>query len=55
MPRPPESTPHSDIDGVRKDRGTKAENARDAGEDGSDLKQAHRESAGRPPYSDDEN
>ncbi|HEY5721395.1 MAG TPA: hypothetical protein VIT45_03645 [Allosphingosinicella sp.] len=54
MPKPPKSTPHSDLDGVRKDQGRKAENARDAGEDSADLERAHRESAGRPPYSGEE-
>jgi hypothetical protein len=51
MPKPPKSTPHSDIDGVRKDQGRKAVNARDAGEDSGDLERAHRESTARPPYS----
>jgi hypothetical protein len=53
VPKPPESTPHSDIDGVRKDQGRKAANARDAGEDSADLERAHRDSAGRPPYSEE--
>jgi hypothetical protein len=54
MPKPPRSSPHSDLDGVHRDRRPVPESANDAGENNGDLEQARRESAGRPPYSDDE-
>lgn len=52
MPKPPESTPHSDIDGVHQDERPNVATANEAGEDSGDLKRAHEESHARPPYSD---
>ncbi len=52
MPKPPKSTPHSDLDGVREDQKPVVESAREAGQDGEDLERARRDSAGRPPQSD---
>ena len=53
MPKPPESTPHSDLDGIHQDERPNVETAIAAGQDSADLERAHRESAGRPPYSEE--
>ena len=53
MPKPPESTPHSDLDGIRQDERPNVETATEAGQDGGDLERARKESKGRPPYSND--
>lgn len=53
MPKVPVSTPHSDLDGVRQDQRRIPDGARDAGQDAGDLEKARKQSAGRPPYSDD--
>ncbi|WP_167737496.1 hypothetical protein [Sphingomonas parva] len=53
MPKPPEATPHSDIDGIHRDEKKNIDSANEAGQDSSDLQKAHEESAARPPYSDD--
>lgn len=53
MPKPPSSTPHSDLDGVRQDQRPIPDSAREAGQDGSDLDRAGKDSAGRPPVSHD--
>ena len=53
MPKPPRSTPHSDLDGVREDQRPIPDSAREAGQDGTDLARARKESAGRPPVSRD--
>ncbi len=53
MPKPPKSTPHSDIEGVHQDEKRNVDSANEAGEDSGDLEQARRHSPGRPPYSDD--
>ena len=52
MPKPPKSTPHSDLDGVREDELPNVETAIEASQDSADLARAHRESAARPSYSD---
>ena len=54
MPKPPQSTPHSDIEGVHQDEKRNVDSANQAGEDSGDLERAHRSSPGRPPYSDDQ-
>ena len=54
MPKPPTSTPHSDLDGVRRDQRPVPESANEAGQDSADLERAGKESAGRPPVSGDE-
>jgi hypothetical protein len=53
VPKPPEATPHSDLDGVHRDEKKNVDSANEAGQDSGDLERAHRGSAGRPPYSDD--
>jgi hypothetical protein len=53
MPKPPRSTPHSDIDGVHEDEGPNVDSANAAGQDSSDLAEAKEKSKGRPPTSDD--
>jgi hypothetical protein len=54
MARPPESTPHSDMDTGHEDE---ARNLGDVGKgrgDSGDLERARRGSAARPPYADDQ-
>ena len=53
MTKPPASTPHSDLDGVREDQRPIPDSAREAGQDGGDLDRAREDSAGRPPVSND--
>jgi hypothetical protein len=53
VPKPPKSTPHSDLDGVREDERGNVDNAVEAGQDSADLKRAGDESAGRPDYAED--
>lgn len=53
MPKPPQSTPSSDIDGVHQDEKLNVDSANEAGQDSSDVQRAHEGSAARPPYSDD--
>ncbi len=53
MNKPPKSTPHSDIDGVRRDEKDIVEAAVEAGQDNEDLARASRESVARPDRSDD--
>ncbi len=51
MAKPPESTPHSDIDGVHEDGRPNVESANDVGQDNEDVELAAEETVGRPPYS----
>jgi hypothetical protein len=53
MPKPPKTTPHSDIDGVHQDERPNVDSANAAGQDSGDLEEAGRKSTARPPYSDD--
>ena len=53
MAKPPESTPHSDLDGVHQDEERNTDVAADRGESGGELQRAHEDSRARPPYSDD--
>ena len=53
MPKPPQSTPHSDIDGINQDEVRNTEAAARAGEGAEDLEEAAREDVARPPHSDD--
>lgn len=53
MAKPPEATPHSDLDGVHQDEKRNTEIAADRGESAADLERAHEENHGRPPSSDD--
>jgi hypothetical protein len=50
----PKSTPHSDLDGVRRDQRPIIETALETGADAGDLERARKDSAGRPPYARDE-
>lgn len=52
MSKPPESPPHSDIDGVHEDEASVVDSANEAGQDTTDLKRAHDQSHGRPPPSE---
>jgi hypothetical protein len=54
VPKPPQATPHSDLDGVRQDQKSNIDTANEAGQDTSDLKRAHEGSKGRPDYGEDE-
>jgi hypothetical protein len=51
--KPPESTPHSDIDGVHRDEKPNVESAVEAGQDSEDLARAARENKARPDYAED--
>ena len=53
MPKPPQSTPHSDLDGVHEDEARNVDSANAADQDSADLAEAKEKSKGRPPYSDD--
>jgi hypothetical protein len=53
MAKPPESTPHSDLDGVHQDEKRNTDAAAERGESGEALKRAHDENQGRPPYADE--
>ncbi len=55
MSKPPASTPHSDLDGVREDQRHIVDTARKAGQDSADLARAAKNSVGRPARSDDKN
>ena len=54
MAKPPESTPHSDIDGVHQDGTRPSKKLPTPGSDTGDLEQASREDAARPGYSNEE-
>lgn len=54
VPKPPKTTPHSDLDGVHEDERGNVETAAEAGQDSGDLETAKKEAKGRPPYSDDQ-
>jgi hypothetical protein len=51
--KPPQSTPHSDIDGVHRDEKPNVESAVEAGQGSEDLARASREDAARPDYAED--
>lgn len=53
MSRPPKSTPHSDIDGVRRDSKPNVESAVESGQGTETLALARDESAARPDYAED--
>jgi hypothetical protein len=53
MAKPPESTPHSDLDGVHQDEAPNTDVAAARGESADTLKRAHEENQGRPPYADE--
>jgi hypothetical protein len=53
VPKPPQATPHSDLDGVHKDEKRNIDSANEAGQDTSDLQRAHEGSKGRPDYGEE--
>jgi hypothetical protein len=53
VPKPPQATPHSDLDGVHRDEKSNVDSANEAGQDTSDLQRAHEGSKARPDYSSD--
>ena len=48
MPKPPKSSPHSDIDGVHEDERPNVGTATNTGETTDDLRLAREEAKGRP-------
>ena len=54
MPKPPPSTPHSDLDGVHQDERPNVETAIEAGEGTENLALARDQAKGKPPHSEDE-
>lgn len=56
MPRPPNSPPHSDTDGIHEDEVRNVDAALASGQDTRELARARTEAAAKPDYSgDDEN
>ena len=53
MSKPPETTPHSDLDGVHRDERPNVESAVDSGEGSEDLARAANEDSARPDFSED--
>ena len=53
MSQPPKSTPHSDLDGVRRDQKPIVESAVEAGQGMEDLALARDEAAARPEPGED--
>lgn len=53
MPKPPRSTPHSDLDGVHQDGKSNIDSANEAGEGVENLVLAQEESAAKPDHSED--
>ena len=54
MPKPPKSTPHSDLTGVHRDEKPNVETSLDAGQDAGTLDKDQKRSPGYPDYSKDE-
>ncbi|HEY0148457.1 MAG TPA: hypothetical protein VGB70_05575 [Allosphingosinicella sp.] len=54
MPKPPKSTPHSDLTGVHRDEKTNIETSIEAGQDAGTLAKDQKRSVGYPNYSEDE-
>lgn len=54
MPKPPPSTPHSDIDGIHRDERPNVETANEAGQDAGTLDKDQRRSVGYPEHVDDQ-
>ena len=53
MPKPPETPPSSDIDGVDEDFVRNKDAALDSGQDSGNLELARRQAAAKPKYSSD--
>jgi hypothetical protein len=54
VPKPPKSTPHSDIDGVHQDEKPNTVTAQETGETSADLELARGQSRGKPPHVDED-
>jgi hypothetical protein len=54
VPKPPTSTPHSDIDGVHRDERPNVETANEAGQDSGTVAKDQKRSVGYPDYTDDQ-
>ena len=54
MPKPPKSTPHSDLTGVHRDERTNIETAIESGQDAGTVAKDQKRSVGYPDYSEDE-
>jgi hypothetical protein len=52
--KPPESTPHSDLDGVHRDERRNVDSANEAGQDSGDVARAKAQGVGRPRSTDDQ-
>ena len=50
MPKPPKSTPNSDIDGVHRDEARNTDIAAKTGQSAGSLERAKKRSPGRPAY-----
>jgi hypothetical protein len=53
VPKPPKSTPHSDLEGVHRDEKPNVESANEAGQGPENLALARDEAVGKPRSSDD--
>jgi hypothetical protein len=53
MPKPPKSTPHSDLDGVHENERRNTDVAAELGQGAEDLKRAQDGNAARPDYTED--
>lgn len=54
MPKPPKSTPHSDLTGVHRDEKPNIQSANEAGQDSGTVAKDQKRSVGYPDYSEDE-
>jgi hypothetical protein len=54
MPKPPQSPPHSDVDGVHQDGTRPSKPLQKGGQPGIELERAADEDAARPDYSSEE-
>ena len=54
MPKPPNSPPSSDLDGVDEDAVRNTDAAAASGQDAGNLERARREAAGKPAHSEDD-
>jgi hypothetical protein len=51
MPKPPDTPPNSDLDGVNEDEKRNTDASAEAGQDTRDLALAREEAAGKPEFS----
>ena len=52
MPKPPPTPPHSDIEGVHRDKRRNTDVTADRGESAREIAEAKRKSVGRPDHSE---